>query len=264
LGFGTEKDVVFGGQSRPLRWDIYRPQAAPSDAPIVLVLHGGGWRAGDRAMMTDACLEYARRGYIAIAPEYRLLGEANWPAPLDDVKLAVRSVREGKSGASVSTSRIFLTGFSAGAHLALLAASSADCAVAAVAAFFPPARITSEMGPMLGLSGAETLAAVSPIQHASKLPPTIVFCGDADNQTPPEMAIDLYKAIRNAGGTADIRLFSNLIHEFVALPGMLHQTIGDAVRFFDRTVITKNSFDAASDRHREWWASMMAAAGPRI
>jgi hypothetical protein len=77
--------------------------------------------------------------------------------------------------------------------------------------------------------------------------------------TPPELSVDLYRAIRKAGGIADLRLYSNLIHEFVSLPGMMQTTIGDAAAFFARTVLDKPEFDSALDELRKWWANVLAA-----
>jgi acetyl esterase/lipase len=77
----AERDVAYAGEDRPLRWNIFRAAAAAGRAPAVMLYHGGGWRVGDRATMTAACTAFARLGYVAIAPEYRLLGEAPWPAP---------------------------------------------------------------------------------------------------------------------------------------------------------------------------------------
>src|SRR3974390_3079594 len=173
----NDKDQIYASPNgRALRWDVYKPAASASNTPVVIVAHGGGWRFGERGMMAAACTEYARRGYVAIAIEYRLLGEAKWPAPLDDVKLAIQCVCEQSERLGVSRELVFLNGFSAGAHLSLLAASALSGAVAGVAAFFPPARIGPEMGSMLELNGEATLAAVSPISHVARLPPTIVFC----------------------------------------------------------------------------------------
>ena len=259
----TDKDQIYASQNgRSLRWDVYKSAATASKAPVVLIAHGGGWRFGERGMMASACTEYARRGYVAIALEYRLLGEAKWPAPLDDVKLALQSVREQSDRLGVAREQVFLNGFSAGAHLCLLAASALSGAVAGVAAFFPPARIGPEMGSMLELSGAAALAAVSPIEHVAGLPPTIVFCGDDDSLTPAQLSIDLYTAIRKAGGAADLRLYANLGHEFVTLPGMLAQTVADATNFFDRTTISKKSFDEANKALHEMWARILASNPP--
>ena len=267
----AERDVVYAGGERPLRWNVFRPAAPSGDAPVALLLHGGGWRVGDRAAMTEACTAFARLGYVAIAPEYRLLGEAPWPAPLSDARTAIRAVRAGAKALGVSADHIFLTGYSAGAHLALIASSGvagpaaagephADQTeqVAGVAAFFPPARIEAQQGGMLGLSDPAALARISPMTHAGRYPPTILFCGDDDTMTPAQLSLDLYRAIRDAGGVADLRLYSNLIHEFVSLPGMMEATIGDAAAFFERTAIRKPAFDAALGELRKWWETILA------
>ena len=268
----VERDVVYADGERPLLWNVFRPAAAADGAPVALLLHGGGWRVGHRMAMSDACMAYARHGYVAIAPEYRLLGEAPWPAPLSDARTAIRAVRAQATALRVSPDHIFLTGYSAGAHLALISASGAHAPagagephadqseqVAGVAAFFPPARIEAEgAGAMLGVTDPAALAAISPMTHAGRYPPTILFCGDDDTMTPAKLSLDLYQAIRGAGGVADLRLYSNLIHEFVSLPGMMDETIGDAVAFFQRTAIGKPAFDTALGELRKWWETVLA------
>ena len=267
----VERDVVYADGARPLLWNIFRPAAAADGAPAVLLFHGGGWRVGHRMAMSDACTAYARLGYVAIAPEYRLLGEAPWPAPLSDARTAIRAARAQARTLGVSPDHIFLTGYSAGAHLALISASGAagpaaagepfadqSEQVAGVAAFFPPARIEAPAGAMLGISDPVMLAKMSPMTHAGSYPPTILFCGDDDAMTPARLSLDLYQAIRDAGGVADLRLYSNLIHEFVSLPGMMDTTIADAVAFFQRTAIGKPAFDTALGELRKWWETVLA------
>jgi acetyl esterase/lipase len=267
----AENDVVYAENGRPLRWNVFRPATTAGKSPAVLLYHGGGWRVGDRASMTAACTAFAKLGYVAIAPEYRLLGESSWPAPLADARTAIRAARANASSLDISPNHIFLTGYSAGAHLALIAASGiavpagagepyADQSevVAGVGAFFPPARIEAGLGVMLGITDPEMLAAISPITHASRYPPIILFCGDEDAMTPPELSADLYRAIRAAGGVADLRLYSNLIHEFVSLPGMMKTTISDAAAFFTRTALDKPAFDAALGELGKWWETITA------
>lgn len=259
----VERDVVYAEGARPLRWDIVRPASLATPAPAVLLYHGGGWRAGDRTKMAAACMEFARLGYVAIAPEYRLLGEAPWPAPLTDARTAIRAARARATALGILPDGIFLTGYSAGAQLALIAASgiagpsSADEAyadqpekAAGVAAFFTPTRMEPKHG--------AALAAMSPIAYADRYPPTILFCGDADSITPPALSVELYHAIRRAGGVADLRLYCGLIHEFVSLPGMMQTTIRDAAAFFARTALQKPEFDEALKKLHQWWQQMAA------
>ena len=265
----TEKNVAYTSGERPLLWDIYRPSPGNDTAPVVLALHGGGWRGGHREMMEAACSAFARQGYVAIAPEYRLLGEVKWPVPLDDLRTAVRAVRAKAKSLRINPNHIFLTGYSAGAHLSLLAAgmpgtpletadsySEQSDAVTGIAAFFPPARIAGRFASLLGVAEND-LDLVSPQTYAATLPPTIIFCGDEDSVTPPQLSIDLHKAICAAGGVCDLRLFAHLIHEFASLPGMMETTVRDAIEFFDRTAINKSRFDLALSELHAWWSERM-------
>ena len=123
----------------------------------------------------------------------------------------------------------------------------------------PPARIAGRFASLLGVA-ENALDLVSPQTYASTLPPTIIFCGDEGSVTPPQLSIDLHKAIRAAGGVCDLCLFSHLIHEFVSLPGMMETTVRDAVEFFDRTAVNKSRFNhALSELHET--ASALGASG---
>jgi len=108
----VEKNVAYTSGERPLLWDIYRPTPGNETTPVVLVLHGGGWRGGHREMMEAACIAFARQGYVAIAPEYRLLGEVKWPVPLNDLRTALRAVRAKAKSLRINPDHIFLTGYS--------------------------------------------------------------------------------------------------------------------------------------------------------
>lgn len=253
----VDKDLIYATSGRPLAWDIYRIASTPSGAPVILLLHGGGWRFGERSMMAAAATAFARRGYVAVAPEYRLLGEAPWPTPLDDVRRAIAAVRSGAIG-DASAGPVYVAGYSAGAHLGLLTAAMAPNDVAGIAAFFPPTRLGAHHAAALGFAPDADLAPLSPITHAAELPPTILFCGDADTMTPVQQSIDLHRAIREAGGTADLRIFSGLVHEFVSLPGLMDTTVRGAAEFFDRTSISKPTFDSALADLRKWWDNLMS------
>src|SRR6476659_9973912 len=78
--------------ARPQRADVFAAEG-DDQRTAVLVLHGGGWRMGGPEMLHPRCRALSRRGFTAIAVEYRLLGEAPWPAALDDVRAAVRWAR---------------------------------------------------------------------------------------------------------------------------------------------------------------------------
>src|SRR5580692_6078407 len=111
--------------------DVYLPDAEPP-LPVIIWLHGGGWRFGDRRLAPDLTRHFASRGFAMVSIEYRLSGQAVFPAPLEDVKAAVRWVRSAAERYGFDADHIGLWGSSAGGHLAALAALCEPGAVQAV------------------------------------------------------------------------------------------------------------------------------------
>lgn len=113
-----------GGRERLA--DLYLPVDAESPVPVVIWLHGGGWRYGDRRLAPDLA-QFAQQSSLAVVSiDYRLSDEARFPAAVQDVKTAVRWVRRVASGFGLDARRIGLWGSSAGGHLAACAALSED------------------------------------------------------------------------------------------------------------------------------------------
>lgn len=138
---------------QPLALDVYRPQVAPTTpVPAVIVVHGGGWSAGDKgeAPLTSAWL--ASRGFAVFDVQYRLAPQPSWRLLVADVKCAITWVkgRSREAGVTVDPARVNVLGRSAGGHLALLAAYTAadpdlpasceggDPSVASVVALYAP------------------------------------------------------------------------------------------------------------------------------
>ena len=122
-GVRVHTDIAYSGESPAQTLDLYLPeQDGSSLRPALVVVHGGGWRGGDkrRGQWARIPAEYARDGYVAISVNYRLTGEAPWPAQIEDVKAAVRWLRAHATEYRVDTGRIGAYGNSAGAHLVSL------------------------------------------------------------------------------------------------------------------------------------------------
>lgn len=105
--------------------DVYIPETRMAP-PVVLWLHGGGWRFGDRRLAPDLASFAQRSGLAAVSIDYRLSDEAKFPAPVEDVKTAARWVRSAAREFGVDGGRIGLWGSSAGGHLAACAALSRE------------------------------------------------------------------------------------------------------------------------------------------
>jgi acetyl esterase/lipase len=108
----------------PLGLDLYR--APHADAPLVLYVHGGGWRSGDRADAdTERLLALAAYGVTVASVDYRLVPGATFPDQVHDLKGAVRWLRAYGTSLGVRTDQLGIWGASAGAYLGSLLALTA-------------------------------------------------------------------------------------------------------------------------------------------
>ncbi|HYD55227.1 MAG TPA: alpha/beta hydrolase [Gemmatimonadaceae bacterium] len=120
-------DIAYARRGeRTLRLDLARPAVAPP-APLVVLLHGGGWEGGSRASLRSEMEALARLGYAAATVEYRLTerGRNLFPAAIADARCAVRFLRANAARLGIDGARIGAAGYSAGAHLASLLGTAA-------------------------------------------------------------------------------------------------------------------------------------------
>jgi acetyl esterase/lipase len=231
-----EQDVVVGrGGERGLLADIYRPPAELNKHTAVIHLHGGGFRGGSKAGARTA-RQLAALGYTCIASQYRLATEAKWPAQIQDVKACIRWARANLDRLDIETEKVAVLGYSAGGHLALVAAGSQDLPefegdggnpgfgteVAACVAFYPPvANSKAEGEPDHILLGEDTSSAayrgISPISYVKAgFPPTILLHGTADTTIPMEASLQLFEAMRAAGVKVEMHIVEGVTHIFDA------------------------------------------------
>jgi acetyl esterase/lipase len=115
-----EADVEYSNVGARVAMDIVRPKAGPSEKrPAVLLVHGGGFRRGNRQSYLPMAIRLAERGYVAATASYRLAPRNQFPAAVEDVKAAVRFLRANANKYGIDTDRIGAMGGSAGGHLVL-------------------------------------------------------------------------------------------------------------------------------------------------
>lgn len=226
-----ETDVEYGkAGERPLKLDVIKPKEPKGDAlPVVVFIHGGGWRAGDkRGGIARLAPLVATGQYVGVSVGYRLSGEATWPAQIHDCKAAVRWIRANAERLGADPKRIGVWGSSAGGHLVNMLGTSGDVTelegecgspdessrVSCVVAFCGPAdllarkefeggRRPSAVDQLLGgkIEEHRDLARqASPITYVSDDdPPFLLVHGDADPIVPYEQAEMFRDALKKAG-----------------------------------------------------------------
>ncbi len=110
---------------RNLHLDIFSPEKQ-GKYPALLLIHGGGWRSGDRTMENPLAQQIASYGYVTATVEYRLSPEALYPAAVYDIKAAIRFLRSKANKYGLDPDRIAISGTSAGGQLAALAGMTAE------------------------------------------------------------------------------------------------------------------------------------------
>jgi acetyl esterase/lipase len=106
---------------KSLQLNIYKSRNLSKTAPLLVFIHGGGWRGGDRADYLVYLIAFAKKGYVTATVSYRFLKDAPYPACVEDITDAVQWFYKNGETYGYDPDRIALVGGSAGAHLALLA-----------------------------------------------------------------------------------------------------------------------------------------------
>jgi acetyl esterase/lipase/sugar lactone lactonase YvrE len=121
----SHRDLVFARiGDRELRLHLYRPKQGQGPRPAIVCIHGGGWNKGDRRHHANIAKALAARGFVTVSIDYRLSGEAQFPAHIHDCKTAVRWLRAHAKQWGIDPDLIGATGASAGGHLAALLGTS--------------------------------------------------------------------------------------------------------------------------------------------
>jgi acetyl esterase/lipase len=237
-------DLVYGEVLgyRPLELDLYLPQTdgpqTDGPAPVIVHVHGGGWRRGSRreplpVLGADFYDSLTAQGFAVAAVDYRLSGEARFPAPVEDVRTAIGWVRDHAASYGLDAGRVFGWGDSAGGHLVLLAALT-GAKVHGVVAWFPVTDLVGlaadvaeaggvpDPGPksrealLLGTPAAsapDLARQASPVTHASTgAPPILLMHGAADDLVPPAQSVRLAEALSAAGATVELELVPGATH----------------------------------------------------
>ncbi len=237
MGNVTAKhDIEYG---KPQLLDLYLPRAANGKLPLVVWIHGGGWKSGSKENFRPA-QPLLNEGFAVASINYRLSGEAKFPAQIDDCKAAIRYLRAHAAEYGIDPARIGVFGSSAGGHLvALLGTSgSGTDGVQAVCDFYGPTdliamakvpgyeRHASPQSAESELLGGpaeqhpEIAKQANPITFIGKdTPPFLILHGSADPIVPPQQSQLLHDALRKAGIESSLHFLPGAKHggpEFMA------------------------------------------------
>jgi pectinesterase len=214
----THYDIEYGeAGGQKLLLDAHVPKG-DGKFPVVLIVHGGGWMAGDKRTDIVPVFAPVATNFTWFTINYRLAPAHRWPACYEDVQTAIRWVKAHAAEYKGDPDRIALLGYSAGGHLVTFAGvrGQGDTRVQAVAAFAPPTDLVSDnerrggLTPsMCGLFGFTStnitddvrgvLKLNSPLTYvAPGLPPFLIINGSADKTVPLAQAEAFDRALKAA------------------------------------------------------------------
>ena len=209
------KDVVYKSvEDKDLKLDIYHQKNVSDTIPLIIFIHGGAWKKGNKHDYWPYLIPYAEKGYITATIQYRLTGEAKYPAQLKDVESAIVWLQENADKYHIDKNKVVLVGGSAGGHLAMLAAySNLSLNIKGVVNLYGPSDLTTEYARgtksvqnLIGKSyqeAPELYKIASPLNYISKnIPPTLTFQGTLDDLVPYEQSDNLDKKIKEEGATS--------------------------------------------------------------
>jgi PelA/Pel-15E family pectate lyase len=123
-----EENIIYEyNANRKLHLDLFHPMKKDNKLfAAVFLIHGGGWKSGDKSMMHSMAVRLSENGFVAATVEYRLSPEAKFPASIYDLKSAIIWMKSNAEKYDVDTNKIAILGCSAGGTLAVLAGSTND------------------------------------------------------------------------------------------------------------------------------------------
>lgn len=260
----AQKNITYAETaSGPQLLDLYLPTNAKAPVPLIIWIHGGGWKNGSKETCLPVRMGFTERGYAVASINYRLTGEATFPAQIEDCKAAVRWLRAHAKEYGLDADHFGTWGSSAGGHLVALLGTSGDVTefdigtnlevssrVQAVCDYYGPshfatmgtvpgfemhARANSPESALLGGSASEKpemAKAASPVSYVtSDDPPFLIVHGDTDRTVPPDQSRRMDAALRKAGVKTELIILPGAGHggPAFASPEMADKVAG----FFD-------------------------------
>ena len=237
---GAEPHVFHTTPQGEVRLHVFKPAGwrAADRRPAFVWFFGGGWTRGTPANAAGWAQAAAKWGMVVIAPDYRTHDRHGTPpqAAVADARAALRWVQDHAAELGVDTARIVVGGNSAGGHVALWTAirhappgsdekESPLAPPAALVLTSPVSDTSTANGYTPARFGADALALSSVHQLDPKMPPLLLFHGDADTTVPQRQSLalrDKYAATGNAC-------------EFVSVPGGTHNFSGDLPEWREKT-----------------------------
>ena len=221
---GTEivRSIAYGENPRQ-KLDVYRPTSA-AKTPIIVFFYGGSWQTGEKGTYLFVAAALAKRGFVAIVPDYRVYPEVRYPAFLEDGARAARWARDNGARFGGDPDKLFIMGHSAGAYIAAMLAL--DGRWLQDVNLMPNRDIAGLIGisgpydflplhdaALKDIFGGANNAATQPISHVTDgAPPAFLATSKRDETVDPGNARRLASRLAAAGNRATVKTYPWVSH----------------------------------------------------
>lgn len=225
--------------------DVYFPDSG-GPWPLLVYVHGGAWMHGDKAEAAMFARLMTAQGYLVVSVNYRLYPAAQFPAMIEDVKCAIRSLRANAAQYNLDPNRVGVVGVSAGGHLVALLGTTDRSAGWDVGEYLDQSsrvRVVIAMAGVMDLArkfpnadieamkrvgfGEYNVVEASPISHVTPDdPPFLLIHGDRDELVPVEQSQLMYERLVQENVPARLVVVENASHSFTA-PGGMKPTVSE-------------------------------------
>ena len=276
----AQRDIPYTANSHSRqKLDLFTPEKADGQTPLIIWIHGGGWSGGSKADCPPLRQGFTERGYAVASLDYRLSSDAIFPAQIEDCKAAIRWLRAHAKEYNLDPDRFGVWGSSAGGHLTAMVGASGGAKefdkgeqldvssrVQAVCDFFgptdllqmdahalPDARmkhdpVSSPESRLIGgaiQENKDKATRANPITYiTADDPPFLIVHGDQDPLVPIHQSQLLFDALKKAGVSAHFHTIHGAGHG----QGFQGKNIDEMVSaFFDKNLKAKASAKSAPE-----------------
>lgn len=251
-GYRIERDLAYGPDVRQ-RLDLYVPDDLSAPAPVLLFFYGGSWEGGSKSYYKALGQAFASKGIIVAVADYRIYPQVRYPAFVEDGARALQFLHAHVAAHGGDPARIFVSGHSAGAYIAVMLAADPQYLRAAGAAPGGIRGVIGIAGPynflplqdqnLIAIFGGANRPETQPINYIDgKRPPMLLTYGTDDTTVLPLNTLSMAAKLRSFNSPVEVKSYASVGHIGIILslaPGFrgrttLRQDILDFVQSHDQ------------------------------
>lgn len=247
-GYRIERDLAYGTDPRQ-KLDLYVPDNLPASAPVLLFFYGGSWEGGSKSYYKALGQAFASQGIVVAVADYRVYPQVRYPAFVEDGARAFQFLHTHVAAHGGDPARLFVSGHSAGAYIAMMLAADPRYLRAAGA---DPAWMRGVIGiagpydflplqdkKLIVIFGGANRPQTQPITYIDgKRPPMLLVYGTDDTTVLPRNTLSVAAKLRSFHSPVEVKSYAGVGHIGIILslaPGFrgrtsLRQDILDFVR----------------------------------